>query len=285
MIGVATALVTPFRNGTIDWKAFDVLLKQQGDAGIHAVVPCGTTGENPTLSFEERKKLITVCVSTFKGSQTQVVVGTGANSTQESILLSRSAESLGADGLLIVTPYYNKPTQEGLYQHYAAIHESTQIPIVLYNVPSRTCVSLTVETILRLSKLPRITSLKEATGNMTFDQEILSALKKAGSKMTLLSGDDPTFLDFLKLGGHGCISVASNLVPSVVLKIFEKKDASLQKKYLPLFQNLFIETNPSPVKYALSKQGWMSPEVRLPLVELSATSKQLLDTTLSEFEL
>lgn len=281
MKGVFTALITPFlKDGSIDWKAFDELLKTQGDARVHGVVPCGTTGESPTLYGGEKKKLIERCIHAFKGSPIQVIAGTGSNNTQETVELSKWASQAGAQAVLVVTPYYNKPTPEGLFQHYQAVNEAVDCGIVPYNVPGRTGVSFDIPTILRVAGLSHVVSIKEATGNIEWDQEILEELHHHKKKMTLLSGDDPTFLPFLNLGGHGIISVSSNLIPKTMIQIYEKKEPQLFLNHVSLFKNLFIESNPGPIKYALAKKMKWEETMRLPLVPITETSRRILNPIL-----
>ena len=277
MNGVITALITPFkRSGEIDYKAFEKLLALQGDSGIHGVVPCGTTGESVTLTTVEKKKLIEICVHTFKKSKTKVIAGTGTNNTTESVELSSWASQAGVDGILAVTPYYNKPSQRGLIAHYKAISAAIKCPLIPYNVPGRTAVSMTTETILALSKINHVTALKEATGNIAWDAEIIQKLKKSKSKLVMLSGDDPTFLPFLSIGGEGIISVASNLIPKVMLEIYKKRDEALFLKWTPLFKSLFIESNPGPIKFAMSEVYGLPPHMRLPLVGIETSTKEAL---------
>jgi 4-hydroxy-tetrahydrodipicolinate synthase len=286
--GVYTAVVTPFQqNGEIDWNAYRALLKAQHAGGVAGVIPCGTTGESPTLSADEKKKLITFTLQELKGTGLKVIPGTGTNNTAESIEFSAWASDQGADAVLVVTPYYNKPSQLGLFQHFNAIADRVKCDVILYNVPGRTSVSLTADTIVRLAKHPRITAIKEASGNLAFDSEIRDALNQAGAHLALLSGDDPTFLPFLGLGGVGCISVASNLIPRQMVELqqaFEKGDQAraqeLHERYAPLFKDLFIEANPVPVKFALSQIGPCGKTVRLPLAELTGESIEKLTASL-----
>lgn len=282
--GVFTALVTPFlASGEIDESAFEALVKRQIQAGISGVIPCGTTGEAPTLSEEEKKKLISICVRLCKGTQTRVYAGTGSNNTAETIRLSRWASDAGVTGVLIVTPYYNKPSQAGLIAHYEAVAEALPLTtdLMIYNVPGRTSVSLSAETLGHLSKNPKIRSLKEATGNLAFLSEVRSAVQSSLGKFSLLSGDDPTYYPFLTLGGSGVVSVTSNVVPEQMVALqsaHEAHDANtaraLHEKLFPLFKDLFVETNPTPVKYALSLLKLCRANVRLPLVEPTPASQK-----------
>jgi 4-hydroxy-tetrahydrodipicolinate synthase len=288
MRGVFTALVTPFDSrNELDLAAFKRILEDQRDAGVAGVIPCGTTGETPTLSTDEKKKLIRTTLDTLKGSGIKVFAGTGSNDTAKTIELSRWAAEQGVDGLLIVTPYYNKPTQAGLENHFRAVADAVTCPIMLYNVPGRTGVSLTPETIVKLSSHPRITSLKEATGNVTFTSEVLDQLAVAGRKMDVLSGDDGIFLPMLAAGASGVVSVASNLFPRAMIAIqkhFESGNvAEAQRthlRYYPLFRDLFIESNPVPVKHAMMFAGLCEQPVRSPLAPLSPASVEKLQASL-----
>lgn len=294
--GIWTALVTPFKPQkkglVVDWTAYRQLLKRQVDAGVAGVVPCGTTGETPTLNEAEKKQLIKIALQVTKKTPLRVIAGTGSNNTAESIRFSKWAAQAGVHGLLVVCPYYNKPTQRGLYQHFTAIADATKCPVMLYNVPSRTSISLTASTIAQLSLQKRITSLKEATGDMNFLDEIRQRLQDNQSQLQLFSGDDVTFVDFMRHGGHGMVSVASNLIPEVMNSIYHAasqgnwlKAEELQKKYLGLFKALFVEPNPVPVKFALSKLGWCHPDVRLPLVELEEKNQQLIQQVMQAVQL
>lgn len=277
MNGVYTALITPFKkSGEIDFAAFETLLKLQGDAKVHGVVPCGTTGESATLSETEKKKLIEICVQTFRGSKVKVIAGTGSNSTENTIHLSSWASKQGVDGVLVVTPYYNRPTQNGLYTHYEKVSRAIDCDLIPYNVPTRTGVGLTTETIVKLGKLKNATALKEATGNLGWNAELVVALKSSKSKMSLLTGDDPTFLPFLSIGGTGIISVASNIIPKELLKIYSKRETETFLKWVPLFNTLFIESNPGPIKFAMNHIYGIPSHTRLPLVPIKATSEKVL---------
>lgn len=295
--GVYTALVTPFDvSGEIDWPAYRHLLQLQKKAKVAGVIPCGTTGESPTLTHEEKQHLIRTTLEELAGSTIQVIAGTGSNSTRETIELSRWASQLRVSakgnkksvaGLLVVTPYYNKPTQSGLIEHFHAVAEASSAPILLYNVPSRTGVSLSPETVAHLAKHPRITAIKEATGNLAFASEVVDQLKSKNQKLVLLSGDDATYLPFLSIGGSGVISVTSNLLPAEMVALQDAFDSgnfnkakSLHQKLYPLFRDLFVESNPAPVKYAMAKQGLCLDICRLPLTQLSDKSRNLLDGSL-----
>lgn len=285
--GVYTALATPFLdNGPIDENSFRKLVRFQIESGVSGVVPCGTTGESPTLSTDEKHRLISIAVEECKGSKTQVMAGTGSNDTEETVALSCWAADHGADSLLIVTPYYNKPSQRGLEEHFRAVASAVKIPIVVYNVPSRTGVSIAVDTLIRLLEIPNISAIKEASGNVEFSCELISRAKEAGRALSVLTGDDTTFLPHLAAGGDGVISVASNVVPKEMVKLqnmFERGDVKQAvtefQRLFPLCRDLFVETNPVPVKYLLSKMGFGSSRVRLPLASLSETSENRLVST------
>jgi 4-hydroxy-tetrahydrodipicolinate synthase len=286
--GIFTAIVTPFKNGVIDQKAYERLVEEQIKAGVHGIVPCGTTGESPTLSKDEKKTLISLTVKIVKG-RVQVIAGTGSNCTRTSVEMTSWAKKAGADGALAVVPYYNKPTQKGLYLHYKEV-ASVGIPIVVYNVPSRTITSITPETLGRLSsELRDIVAIKEATGDMELDKKFLELTK---GKVDLLSGDDGTFFDFMKIGGKGCISVVSNVVPKEMIEIYNlcmKKDVdkagALNKKLEPLIKALFIESNPIPVKHALHLMGKIGAELRLPLSSMEENNLAKLKTVLKDMGL
>jgi 4-hydroxy-tetrahydrodipicolinate synthase len=274
--GSFTALVTPFADGAVDEKAFRDLVDWQIAEGTTGLVPVGTTGESPTLSHEEHKQVVEWCVAQAAG-RVPVVAGAGSNSTIEAVELSRHAEAAGADAVLIVTPYYNKPTQEGLYQHYKAINDAIGIPIIIYNIPGRSVIDMTVETMARLYELKNIAGVKDATANMVRVSAQRSAM---GPDFTQLSGEDATALGFMAHGGHGCISVTSNVAPrlcaefqAACLKGDYAAALAIQDKLMPLHTTLFIETNPSPTKYALSVLGRCAEDVRLPMVPVSEKTK------------
>lgn len=288
MRGIWTALVTPFTDhNALDLTALRRILEEQVSAGVSGVVVCGTTGESPTLSLAEKKILISTVVQELKGSGVQVFVGSGSNHTEESLELSLWAADFGVDGLLVVTPYYNKPSQAGLEAHYRRIADSVSCEVALYNVPGRTGVSLTAETIARLAEHPRIRSLKEASGNISFASEILDALTLNGRSLSLLSGDDATFLPFLSVGGVGAISVFSNLFPKQMVQLQQAFDQGdlleaqrIHHYYYPVFRDLFVESNPVPVKFAMAQRGLCKSHVRLPLFEMTASSQNKLLQTL-----
>jgi len=274
--GSFTALVTPFRNGALDEKAFRALVGWQIAEGTNGLVPVGTTGESPTLSHEEHKRVVEWCVDETKG-RVPVVAGSGSNSTEEAIDLSRHAEKAGADAVLVVTPYYNKPTQEGLYQHFKAIDEAIGIPILIYNIPGRSVIDMSVDTMKRLFELKNIAGVKDATANMV---RVSQQRAEIGPDFNQLSGEDGTALGFNAHGGHGCISVTSNVAPRLCaefqgacLRGDYATALALNDKLMPLHLALFIETNPSPAKYALSVLGRCTESVRLPLVLLEDKTK------------
>ena len=270
--GSITALVTPFKDGAVDEGAFRAHVNWQIENGTHGLVPVGTTGESPTLSHAEHKKVVEWCVDEAKG-RVPVIAGAGSNNTAEAIDLARHAEGAGADALLVVTPYYNKPNQEGLYQHYKAINDAVGIPIIIYNIPPRSVIDMTVDTMKRLYELKNITGVKDATANIGR----VSAQRAAmGPEFNQLSGEDNTALGYMAHGGHGCISVSANVAPKQCSEFQEAclagqfdKALTYQDRLIPLHTNLFIEPNPAPAKYALSVLGRMSDEVRLPMVRVS----------------
>jgi len=286
--GTFTALVTPFRDGGIDVSAFEQLIETQIAAGITGIVAIGTTGESPTLSHAEREQVIHVAVGKAS-KRCLVLAGTGSNSTQHAIDDTKRAEKLGVDAALLVGPYYNKPSQEGLFRHFKAIAEATSLPIMLYNIPGRCGVDIMPETVARLAKECRnIVSIKEASGSVERVGELRRRLPDA---FTILSGDDSLTLPFMAVGAAGVVSVASNLLPSEVcalVRAAESGDLKLaeksHRKLLPLFKDLFIDPNPVPVKTALGWRGAMSSEVRLPLCEMGEANQARLRKTLEDFE-
>jgi 4-hydroxy-tetrahydrodipicolinate synthase len=274
--GSFTALITPFRDGAVDEKAFRGLVVWQIAEGTNGLVPVGTTGESPTLSHQEHKQVVEWCIEEARG-RVPVIAGAGSNSTREAIELAQHAEKAGADAVLVVTPYYNKPTQEGLYQHFKAINDAIGIPIIIYNIPARSVIDMSVDTMKRLFELKNIAGVKDATANMVRVSQQREAL---GPDFNQLSGEDATALGFMAHGGHGCISVTSNVAPRLCaefqgacLRGDYGTALKLQDKLMPLHQNLFVETNPSPAKYALSLLGKCADTVRLPMVTLSDKSK------------
>jgi 4-hydroxy-tetrahydrodipicolinate synthase len=284
LTGTYTALVTPFRNGEIDADALRRLVRAQISAGVDGIVPVGTTGESPTLDYEEHIEVIAYAVE-FAEGRIQVLGGSGSNSTSEAIYLTKGVEKAGADGSLQVAPYYNKPTQEGLYQHFLEISRATKLPIVLYSIPSRTGVEIAVDTVRRLAAAtPRIVGIKEAGGNADRVTQLRAAL---GKQFSIFSGDDALTLPFMALGAHGVISVASNIVPRAVAQMVRAaaagdftKARKLHDQYHPLFRDLFIETNPIPVKAALAMMGQIEEEYRSPLVPMNPKNREILKATL-----
>jgi 4-hydroxy-tetrahydrodipicolinate synthase len=286
--GTFTALVTPFRDSSIDVSAFEELIEAQINAGITGIVAIGTTGESPTLSHEEREQLI--CVAVAKANKRCLVLaGTGSNSTEHAIADTKLAEKLGVDAALLVAPYYNKPSQEGLFRHFKAIADATSLPIMLYNIPGRCGVDIMPETVARLAKeCCNIVSIKEASGSVERVSELRRRLPDA---FTILSGDDSLTLPFMAVGAAGVVSVASNLFPFAVFGLVRlcesgdlKSAEEWHRKLLPLFKDLFIEPNPVPVKTALGWRGAMSPKVRLPLCEMTEANQARLRKTLEDFE-
>ncbi len=281
--GSIVALATPFRNGMLDEQAFQDIVEWHLGEGTHGFVPVGTTGESPTLSHPEHERVIELCVEVVAG-RAPVIAGTGSNSTEEAISLTRHAKRAGADAALIVTPYYNKPTQEGLFAHYKAIHDAADLPIVFYNIPGRSVVDLTPETMGRLAKLPNIVGVKDATADIV---RPLLTYGTCGPEFCQLSGEDANILAFLAHGGHGCISVTANVAPRLCAQLHQAWRAgrpdealALHRRLMPLHKALFCETSPAPVKHALSRLGRCTGELRLPLVEIGERSKALVDAAL-----
>lgn len=288
MRGTMTALVTPMKNDAIDESAFKALVESQIAGGVTGLIPVGTTGEAVTLTPEERERVIALTVEYARG-RASVMAGVGTNDTRSTIEASVRAKALGADGLLVVTPYYNKPTQEGLYRHFRAVADAVDLDICLYNVPGRTGVHMEPATVERLMVAPNIKGIKEATGNMMVASELTL---RCGDRLGMLSGDDFTTLPFLAQGGHGVISVATNVVPDLMSQLvnaaLENRMAEAQKlhfKLYPLFQALFAESNPIPVKSALAMMGRMTGERRLPLCELGEANEVRLREVLVRLEL
>jgi len=289
--GSNVALITPFKDNDLDIDAYIKLIHFHLDNGTNGLVPAGTTGESPTLSHEEHQKVIELCIKEAKG-KIPVIAGTGSNSTDEAISLTKHAEKAGADGALVVTPYYNKPTQEGLYQHYKAINDNTSLPIIIYNIPSRCVIDMSVDTMSRLFELKNITGVKDATGDLNrLDQTI----KKLGTEFVQLTGEDGLALEFNKSGGVGIISVTANIAPKLCSDMqkysksnsaddiahAEKIDSMLQ----PLHKSLFIESNPAPAKYAAKLLGLCSDEIRLPLVKIKKETENEVKKALSSAKL
>jgi 4-hydroxy-tetrahydrodipicolinate synthase len=282
--GTYTAIVTPFRGGELDEAALERLIKFQIKGGVDGIVPVGTTGESPTVNYEEHIKIVALAVK-FAARKIKVLAGTGGNATSEAIYLTQEAEKSGADGSLQVAPYYNKPTQEGLYQHFKAVARATKLPIMLYSIPSRCGVEIGIETVKRLANdCKNIVGIKEAGGSCDRVSQLRAAL---GAKFEILSGDDSLTLPFMAVGANGVISVASNVIPkevSQMVKLFASGKISaamrLHEKFYPLFKDLFIETNPTPVKAALAMMKLIEEEYRLPLVPMNPKNWDVLRTTL-----
>lgn len=286
--GSITALITPLMNGAIDWKAFENLVEWQIEQGAHGLVPCGTTGESPTLTHDEHMAIVERCVAVVK-RRIPVIAGTGSNSTQEAIELTRHAREVGADGALVVTPYYNKPTQDGMIAHYTAIHDAVALPILIYNIPGRCAVDMTPQTMGRLARLPHIVGVKDSSGDLGRPLETARECAENGkSDFLQLSGDDVTAAAFLAQGGHGVISVAANIAPSLcagMQNAWNKGDlaqfASLRDRLAPLAKDLFCESSPAPVKYAASRLGLCGDEVRLPLLPASTAARAKIDAAMA----
>jgi 4-hydroxy-tetrahydrodipicolinate synthase len=275
--GSITALITPFKGGELDETAFKRLVEWQIAEGTNGLVPVGTTGESPTLSHREHMRVVELCVASAAG-RVPVIAGAGSNATREAIELTRHAKEVGADAALSVAPYYNKPTQEGLYRHFAAIADAVDLPIVLYNIPGRSIVEISVETMVRLAKHPNIVGVKDATGNLVRASRDRDALPKSFIR---LSGDDGTALGFMAHGGLGCISVTSNVAPKLCAEFQQAcaagdyaKALDYQDRLMPLHDALFCEASPAPTKYAVSVLGYCDAEVRLPIVPLSDKGKE-----------
>ncbi len=274
--GVLPALVTPFRNGAVDEDAFVSLVERQIAGGVHGLVPVGTTGETATLSHDEHRRVVELCVATARG-RVPVVAGAGSNSTSEAIELVRHAKSVGADAALVVTPYYNRPSQEGLYAHYRAINDAVQLPVLVYNVPARTSVDISNETLARLAKLPNIIGIKDATGDIA--RASLQRLE-CGEDWVMLSGNDDSALGYMAHGGHGCISVTCNVAPDLCAQFYNDAlsgqwAASLQgqDRLIRLHKALFTDASPSPTKFALAHLGLCAEDARLPIVACSEASR------------
>jgi len=267
--GSIVALITPFTEHGVDEKAFQNLVDWQIREGTQGVVPCGTTGESPTLSHPEHERVIELCIEVAKG-RVPVIAGTGSNSTEEAISLTRHAQKAGADAALVVTPYYNKPTQEGLYQHYKAIHDAVDLPIVIYNIPGRSVIDMSIDTMARLAELPRIVGVKDATADLV---RPLATRLRIGPEFCQLSGEDATATAFLAQGGHGCISVTANVAPRLCAEMHTAwadgnlaRMAAIRDLLMPLHRALFLETSPGPVKHGAKLLGLAEDHVRLPLV-------------------
>ena len=286
--GSFVALVTPFKNNRVDVEKLKELVEFHIKKGTSGIVPCGTTGESPTLSHEEHRLVIETVVKAVNG-RIKVIAGTGSNNTNEAIELTRFAKEVGADGCLVITPYYNKPTQNGLYLHFKKIAETVDIPIIMYNVPGRTGTNMISSTAAKLSKIKNIIGLKEASGNIT---QISQIVRECVEEFDVLSGDDAMTFPILAVGGKGVISVAANIAPAEVAELVEafnkgdiNKSRKMHLKMLPLFEAMFYETNPIPVKTSMNLMGMISDDIRLPLCKMSEENLKKLKTTLKEYKL
>ncbi len=284
--GIYVAIPTPFKGGEVDKRALKEHVNFLIESGVDGIVPCGTTGESATLSYKEHEEVIALTIEEAKG-KVKVVAGTGSNSTKEAIELTKFAYRAGADGALLITPYYNKPNQEGLYLHFKAVAEAVPIPIVLYNVPSRTGVNMLPETVARLSEIENIVAIKEATGSTSVATEIINLTK---GKIEVLSGDDLTFFPLLTVGAKGVISVTANVVPEKMVKMYRafkegrwEEASEIHRELYDLSKVLFIDTNPIPVKTALSMMGRMEKEFRLPLCPTTPEKEEVIRKTLKEY--
>ncbi len=283
--GSITALITPFRDNEIDWKAFDDFIEWQIASGSDGLVACGTTGESPTLSHEEHRRILERAIAVVKG-RVPLIAGTGSNSTREAVDLTQHAQKIGADAALVVTPYYNKPTQEGLYQHYKAVAQAVTMPVIIYNIPGRCVIDMKPETIARAAKdCANIIGVKDATNDRA---RVRQTIEACGADFIQLSGEDGTIAQFLGEGGHGCISVTSNVMPADCAALhaaWTKGDKAtfeaLDRKLAPMHHALFVETSPAPVKYACARLGFGTDEVRLPLVKASAHARQCVDEAMA----
>jgi len=283
--GLYTALITPFKDGKVDEKAFQSLVEWQIKEGVHGLVPCGSTGESPTLSYEEHKRVVSLCIEVAKG-RAKVMAGSGANSTEEAIMLTRHVKQAGADAALVVAPYYNKPTQEGLFQHYKAIAQAVDIPVFIYNIPGRSVIDVRDETLARLSEIRNIRGVKDATGDLA---RVSTLRAKAGKEFLQFSGEDMTAIAFNAQGGIGVISVTSNIAPKLCAEVQNRSLAgdyagalAVHDKLVALHQAMFCETNPAPVKFAASLMGKCQPDLRLPLVPPTEASQAHIRRTLSQ---
>ncbi|KAA5606810.1 4-hydroxy-tetrahydrodipicolinate synthase [Roseospira marina] len=282
--GSLTALVTPFAaSGAVDERAFQDFVDWQITQGTEGVIPVGTTGESPTLTHDEHKRVVELCVEAAAG-RAPVIAGTGSNSTHEAIDFTRHAKASGADAALVVTPYYNKPTQEGLYQHFKAIHDAADLPIVIYNIPGRSVVDMSIDTMTRLAALPNIVGVKDATNDLA---RPLATRLAIGPDFCLLSGEDATIAAFLGQGGHGCISVTANVAPALCAQLHKAwRDgdlatfAAVRDRLMPLHAAMFVETSPGPVKYAVSLLGRGSAAMRLPMVPIAESSRVLVEAAM-----
>jgi len=286
--GCMTALITPFAGGDVDHRALADLIEAQIAGGVHGVVPCGSTGEAATLTHDEHIAIVREVVRLVRG-RVRVIAGTGSNSTAEAIRLTRAAEEAGADGALLISPYYNKPTQEGIYRHYAAVAEATRLPLIVYNIPGRTSSNISAETMGRLSRIPSVVGVKEASGSLA---HVLEVIQASGPDFAVYSGDDILTLPIMAAGGKGVIAVTANLVPRDFATLAEallagdlERGRTLMRRLLPLVQATSLEVNPLPVKTALAMMGRCAEEFRLPLTCMSAPARAKLEKVLREYEL
>ena len=286
--GCFTALITPFKNDAVDIASLEQFIEWQVAEGVHGIVPCGTTGESPTLTPAEHNEVIARAVKAAKG-RVKVMAGTGSNSTAEAVEYTRHAAQAGADAALVVAPYYNKPTQEGLYQHFKAVAEASDLPIFIYNIPGRSVVNMTDETLARLAEIKTIAGVKDATGDLA---RVATLRRLVGDRLTLFSGEDMTAVGFNAMGGRGVISVVSNIAPKLTAEVqtlslagkFEQARA-VQERQVALTQAMFVETNPMPVKYGVSLLGKCSAELRLPMVPPSAATQKAVQAAMAELGL
>jgi len=286
--GAIVATVTPFRNGNLDKNALKKLVAFQIDSGTDGIVPCGTTGESATLSFEEHERVIDIVLESADG-RVPVIAGTGSNNTKEAVALTRYAKKAGVSGALVITPYYNKPTQDGLFRHFRTVAESADIPIVLYNVPGRTGVNMAAQTVARLAEIPNIVGVKEASGNLT---QVCDIIRMTPKKFCVLSGDDALFFPMMALGAKGVISVTSNVAPRLMAELYDtyvigeiSRARDIHYHLWPLFHALFLETNPIPAKTALAMMKKIREEFRLPLSPMADANRKVLARTLSDMKL
>ncbi|MCP5069014.1 MAG: 4-hydroxy-tetrahydrodipicolinate synthase [bacterium] len=286
--GVMTALVTPFRDGAVDERVLQELVEIQISAGVDGLVPCGSTGESATLSHGEHRRVIEVVVAAARG-RVQIVAGTGSNSTREAVELTRHAKEAGADGALLISPYYNKPTQDGIFQHYAAIATETAFPLVVYNIPGRTASNILPQTFARLAEIEQVVAVKDSCGNL---DQVAHLIAATPDDFSVLSGDDWATLPMMTLGGAGVISTAANVAPSDMVELVRAhKTGDLERaratyyRLLPLFDALFCETNPIPLKAALALRGLCTDEIRLPLTPITAPNRERLQVAMKEFGL
>ncbi len=286
--GCLTALITPFRNGAVDYDALGAIVESQIAGGVDGLVPCGSTGESATLTHDEHAEVVRRVVQMAKG-RVPVIAGTGSNSTAEAIRLTRAAEEVGASGALLISPYYNKPTQDGIYRHYAAVAEASKLPLIVYNIPGRTASLITAETMARLSRIPTVVGVKEATGSM---QQVFDTIAQCEPDFAVWSGDDVMTLPIMAAGGVGVISVTSNVVPHRFAELTKAllagdvaRGRTLMRNLLPLVNSLFLEINPIPVKTAMSMMGTCADEFRLPLTPMSAAPREKLAAVLRDYDL